>query len=50
LFISLKIKITNFEKNKKHVVKNIIIDKTIIKEKKAKGKKQETENKKHIVE
>jgi len=40
----------NFKRNKKHISRNIIIDKTIIKRKKAKDKKQETKNKEHIVE
>jgi len=40
----------NFERNKKYVAKNTIVDKTVAKEKKAKSKKQETKNKEHIVE
>jgi len=50
-FISLEIKQTS---KKQYVAKNTIIDaivdKTIAREKKAKGKKQETGNKEHIVE
>ena len=34
----------NFERNKKYVARNKIVDKTIAKEKKVKGKKQETGN------
>jgi len=40
----------NFEKNKKYITKNIIVDKTVAKKKKAKDKKQKTGNKQHIVE
>jgi len=46
----LREKLTNFKRNKKYIARNTIIDKTIAKELKAKGKKQETGNKKYIVE
>jgi len=37
-------------KETRYIAKNTIVDKTVIKKKKAKGKKQETGNKEHIVE
>ena len=40
----------DFRRKRKHISRNIIVDKTITKRKKAKGKKQETGNKEHIVE
>jgi len=41
----------NFERNKKYTeARNIIVDKTVTKELKTKGKKQETENKTYIIE
>jgi len=46
----LEININELQKKRKHISRNIIVDKTITKRKKAKGKKQETGNKKHIVE
>jgi len=38
------------ERNKECIARNTIVDKTVAKAKKAKGKKQETGNKEHIVE
>ena len=49
-FFVARDKLTNFEKNKKYIARNTIVDKTVAKEKIAKGKKQETGNKEHIVE
>jgi len=43
LFISPGIRV-NFERNKKYIVRNTIVDKTVAKELKAKGKKQETKS------
>jgi len=40
----------NFETNKKYIARNTIVDKTVAKELKAKGKKQKTGNKEYIVE
>ena len=47
-FVLYRLRLTNFERNKKYIARNTIIDKT--KEKKAKDKKQETGNKEYIVE
>jgi len=41
--LSLEIKI-NFGKNKEHLARNTIINKTVVKRKKARGKKQKTKN------
>jgi len=37
----------NFERNRKYVARNTIVNKTVAKKNKAKGKKQETGNKEH---
>ena len=46
-FMLPKIKI-NFKRNKKYIARNIIVNETIAKKKKAKGKKQEIGNKEPI--
>jgi len=42
--------LTNFGRNKKHVTKNTIVDKTVINGQEATSKKQQIGNKEHIVE
>ena len=49
-FISPEIKINKFQRNKKYVARNIIVNKTVAKEKKAKDKKQKIGNKDRIAE
>jgi len=46
-----EIKVNELRKrNRKHAARNTIANKTVAKREKARGKKQETGNKKHIVE
>jgi len=45
-----EIKVNELWKNKKHIARNTIVDKMVAKGKEARGRKQETANKEHIVE
>jgi len=52
-FISPEVKVNGLiERNKKYIARNIIVDKTKVKEKEVlqRGKKQKVRNKEHIVE
>ena len=48
--MSSEIKVNEFRKKQENTARNIIIDKMVAKEKKARGKKSERGNKEHIVE